>query len=127
MMSQPFSMHIELDIDQALTLFDPKRFDELLDELYNIIHEELNQAVVISKTVFVPVDTGFLQSKIQIIDSDRVGLWVLAGTEGCYYALYVEFGTFKMAARPFWRPVVWEALFRIKERCEAAVLRWASP
>lgn len=126
-MSQPFSMQIHLDIDQTMKLFDPKRFDVLCDELYNILHEEMNQAVVISKMVFVPVDTGFLQSKIQIIDANRVGLWILAGTDGCYYALYVEFGTFKMAARPFWRPVVWEALFKIRDRCEAAVLRWANP
>jgi len=120
-------MHVDVDFDQALMVFDPKRFDALCDELYNILHEEMNQAVVISKAVFVPVDTGFLQSKIQIIDANRVGLWILAGTEGCYYALYVEFGTFKMAARPFWRPVVWEALYKIRDRCEAAVLRWANP
>ena len=126
-MSQPFSMHIDLDVDHALMLFDPKRFDALLDELYIILHEELNQAVMISKAVFVPVDTGYLQSSIQIIDADRIGLWILAGTVGCYYALYVEFGTSKMNARPFWRPVVWEALFRIRDRCEAAVLRWANP
>ena len=125
-MSQPFSMHIDLDIDQALKLFDPVRFDALLEELGIILHEEMNQAVVISKTVFVPVDTGFLQSKIQIIDSDTAALWILAGTVGCYYAVYVEFGTKFMNARPFWRPVVWEALFRIRERCDEAVMRWAN-
>lgn len=125
-MSQPFSMRIRLDVDHALKLFDPKRFDDLCDELYLILHEEVNEAVVISKVVFVPVDTGFLQSKIQIIDSSRTGLWILAGTEGCYYALYVEFGTFKMNARPFWRPVIWEAFFRIRDRCEEAVARWSN-
>lgn len=125
-MSQPFHMSVDVDFDKVMMLVDPKRFDALCDELYLILHEEVNKAVVISKAVFVPVDSGFLQSKIKIIDSDRVGLWIRAGTEGCYYALYVEFGTFKMAARPFWRPVIWEALFRIKERCEEAVLRWAN-
>lgn len=31
------------------------------------------------------------------------------------YAVYVEFGTRKMVARPFWRPAVWEAFFRMLE------------
>lgn len=119
-------MHVNLDIDRTLMLFDPKRYDALLDELYIILHEEIGQAVVISKLVFCPVDTGYMQSTIGIIDSDRAGLWILAGTDGCYYAVYVEFGTSKMNARPFWRPPIWEALFRIRERSEAAVLRWAN-
>lgn len=32
------------------------------------------------------------------------------------YAKYVEFGTRNMAARPFWRPAVWEAFFRLLDR-----------
>lgn len=125
-MSQPFSMKIHLDVDHALMLFDPKRYDALLDEFYLILHEEINQAVVISRMVFVPVDTGFLQSKIQVIEASRAGLWILAGTVGCYYAVYVEFGTSKMNAMPFWRPVIWEAFFRIRTRCEEALVRWAN-
>lgn len=123
-MSQPYTIQWELEYDEEL--FNPSRFDALMDELFQILSEEVNQAVVISKYYLVPVRTGYLQSTIGIIDENPAGLSILAGTQGCPYAVYVEFGTSRMAARPFWRPPIWEAFFRIAERADEAVRRWAS-
>ena len=51
----------------------------------------------------VPVDTGNLKNSISVgaVDENRAELW--ATTD---YAAYVEFGTRRMAARPFMRPSV---------------------
>ena len=48
----------------------------------------------------VPLDTGFLMSR---------NTYVISGNElylmnDCYYAIYQEFGTYKMKAQPFMRP-----------------------
>jgi HK97 gp10 family phage protein len=52
--------------------------------------------------IFAPVDTGYLKS--------RNG-WVIQKNElyaynDCPYAVYQEFGTYKMKAQPFMRPAV---------------------
>ena len=90
------------------------------------MHEELNMAVTIARATLVPIASGLLQSSIQIIDSNRAAMWILAGTVGVFYALYVEFGTRYMNARPFWRPPVWEAFFRIRDRAEVAMRKWGN-
>lgn len=50
-----------------------------------------------------PVDTGFLRSSIQtsVIDAFTAEVAV-----GAHYAAYVEFGTSRMAARPYLTPAV---------------------
>ena len=67
-----------------------------------------------------------MQSTIKVIDANRIGLYIIAGTEGCFYALYVEFGTSKMDAHPFWRPPIWEAYFRFMKRAEEALGVWSN-
>ncbi len=51
----------------------------------------------------VPVDTGRLRGSITIDDSDLVRLQMRVGTN-VLYGKWVEFGTRKMAARPFLFP-----------------------
>jgi HK97 gp10 family phage protein len=62
---------------------------------------------------FVPVDTGDLQSTIRVVPGKRDGskssCYVTAGGRArsgndVNYAGFVEFGTSRMAARPFLRP-----------------------
>jgi len=50
-----------------------------------------------------PVDTGFLRSRIEVVDLGADGAGVRDDAE---YAPFVEFGTVKMAAQPFLRPAV---------------------
>lgn len=60
----------------------------------------------------VPVRTGALQMSIQKEvkrGKGGVGSWVgRIWTQGIHYASYIEFGTSRMAARPFMRPAVAE-------------------
>src|SRR5689334_2433705 len=58
-----------------------------------------------------PVDTGFLRDSITVFDVEVTpeGLMVAVGPTADY-SLYVEFGTRLMAAQPFIRPSIDEAL-----------------
>ena len=60
----------------------------------------------------VPVDTGNLKNSISVgvVDENHAELW--ATTD---YAAYVEFGTRRMAARPFMRPSVEDHVPEIEE------------
>lgn len=51
----------------------------------------------------VPVDTGFLKNSIQARPLGPL-LWEV--TVGAHYGVYVEFGTVRMAARPYLGPAV---------------------
>ena len=57
-------------------------------------------------TDLVPVDTGNLMSSL---DASTDGTAVTAKTD-CEYAEYVEYGTWKMAAQPYFLPALEEAL-----------------
>lgn len=50
-----------------------------------------------------PVDTGYLRSSIQAIQVDDLSWQVVVGAE---YGIYVEMGTYKMAAQPYLEPAV---------------------
>lgn len=50
-----------------------------------------------------PVDTGTLRASIQ---ATRVGVAHWRVVVGADYGLYVEYGTYRMAARPFLRPAL---------------------
>lgn len=58
-------------------------------------HETQNQ--------LVPKDTGFLESR-NLVEDDGNGHGKLEND--CEYAGHQEYGTFKMAAQPFFRPAV---------------------
>lgn len=50
-----------------------------------------------------PVDTGFLKSSIEAVQEGRAAWRVEAAAE---YAIFVEFGTRRMGARPFLIPAL---------------------
>ena len=54
----------------------------------------------------VPVDTGFLQSTLE---ADTDGFSCSAWTD-CEYAEYVEYGTWRCAAQPYFEPAIQAAL-----------------
>ena len=47
------------------------------------------------------VDTGYMLGSVGIIEQSALSVTVAVGAEE--YPLYVEYGTSKMEARPFWR------------------------
>lgn len=53
-------------------------------------------------TDLVPVDTGYLQSTISSSSDD----WSMTAYADAQYAQYVEFGTWKMAAQPYFAPAL---------------------
>ena len=53
-------------------------------------------------TDLVPVDTGYLQSTISSSSDD----WSMTAEASAEYAQYVEFGTWKMAAQPYFIPAL---------------------
>jgi HK97 gp10 family phage protein len=63
----------------------------------------------------VPVDTGNLQSTIEVVPVSDNQSNVEAGGEKAGYAGYVEHGTEKMAAQPYHRPAAMEGK-RYQER-----------
>ncbi len=66
----------------------------------------------------VPVDTGFLRSSIQTARGPDDTVVVSAEAE---YAAYVEYGTSRMAARPYMRPAAEEHMPEIEQAIAAAM------
>jgi HK97 gp10 family phage protein len=64
---------------------------------------EAGQAMVSDMQSQCPIDTGELQSSIAVSEASSESLKVEAGAD---YAIYVEMGTYKMAAQPFFFPVI---------------------
>jgi len=115
----PFTIRLEL---KGLEEIRKKLANKLsdFDKIPVIMLEEVQQAVIEAKST-VPVRTGALRDSIGIIDWNPSDYAIIAGTE-CHYAHFVEFGTVKMHARPYWTPAIWEAFFRIRERIKDEVL-----
>jgi HK97 gp10 family phage protein len=66
----------------------------------------------------VPVRTGFLRSSI----FHRASPTQLAVGAAAPYALYVEFGTRRMAARPYIRPAVFAKIGELQRMIASAVV-----
>ncbi len=124
-MSQPFSIMWKHDIVDALHIFNPARLEVLYDRLFEALSRHVGIAINLAISV-VPVKTGRLQAAIGFITVDREGLFIIAGTQGVYYALYIEFGTSKMSARPFWRPYIWQAFYDFRDEATTIVAGWAN-
>jgi HK97 gp10 family phage protein len=60
---------------------------------------------------YVAVDTGFLKSR----NSYKIVQNELYLENDCYYAIYQEWGTYKMAAHPFMRPAAFNHIREIQE------------
>lgn len=100
----------------------PKRLLERMDAYINnfkraialTMVEEFTGAVAIARST-VPIKTGYLQSQIRIEEYDPQNLYIRGGAY-THYAAFVEWGTRKMHARPYWVPAAWEAFFRMMRR-----------
>ena len=66
----------------------------------------------------VPVDTGYLQSTISASSDD----WSITAEASAHYAQYVEFGTWKMAAQPYFIPALEYAWGETSDAFQQAVL-----
>lgn len=56
--------------------------------------------------VLAAVDTGRMKSEIAVIDVEKVlTAWVAFVISRAPYSIFVEYGTYKMRAQPFMRPV----------------------
>jgi HK97 gp10 family phage protein len=51
---------------------------------------------------------------VRLFGDDRLNLRVYAGSKAVFYARFVEYGTSKMAAKPFLRPALTEAKRKLK-------------
>lgn len=69
----------------------------------------------------VPVDTGYLESTIGADQISPIEAECYAEAE---YAQYVEYGTWKMDAQPYFRPALEEGIRVLIEECQVA-LDWA--
>lgn len=67
----------------------------------------------------VPIDTGYLLSSISSSSDD----WSMTAEADAYYAQYVQFGTWKMAAQPYFIPALnmaWEEAAPLFEQALAS-------
>lgn len=64
--------------------------------------EAVGKFLVSKMDYYVPVDTGFLKSRNEYVIANNE----LFLQNDCYYAIFQEFGTYKMKAQPFMRPAV---------------------
>jgi HK97 gp10 family phage protein len=88
-------------IEAALTA----RFENAIREVAEV-GQKSAKALVSGPSPSAPgnppgIITGWLRDSITIAQQDRYH-WILLA--GAHYSLYLEFGTYKMAARPFMRP-----------------------
>src|SRR4051812_18518023 len=74
---------------------------ELAERAEQVIHKAAHDIEARAKTQ-APVRTGNLRNSIQTV-THKLGATI---TAHAFYAIYVEMGTYKMAARPFLRPAV---------------------
>ena len=97
-------------------------FDKMLQDLPSKLSKEANESaregaldVVRESKRIVAVDTGFLKESIFVRELDYNNFEIIAAAP---YAGYIEYGTYKMVARPFIRP----ALFRFSGTWKKKIL-----
>lgn len=78
----------------------PAMSDQLRERASAVVREAAFAVEARAKTI-VPVDTGTLKNSIQAEMLDDLSAQVAPHTD---YAIYVEFGTRRMAARPYMAP-----------------------
>jgi len=78
--------------------------DELKDDVTNALFAAILDSQEVAQEL-CPVDTGYLQSRIQIQWVEQGGnVQRVALYNDATYAIYVELGTYKMSAQPFMTP-----------------------
>ena len=73
---------------------------KVIAKLNNIepIMQQVGQEIVSAMQGKAPVDTGFLRDSIELTEVSNTQMTI---TSGAPYSLFVEFGTYKMAAQPY--------------------------
>lgn len=62
---------------------------------------------------------------IDIVERDTDGMSITSGVTGAgQICREIEFGNRYINARPYWRPPIWEAFFRSRERAGEVIGRW---
>jgi len=105
-----FSLKITSHIDKGR----PDRIKAALDRVIEYGADIIKRRAV----QIVPVDTGRLLLSIDIGDIDSKGKSIGPDTP---YDIYVEFGTRKMAAQPYMRPALDEAVPKIATRIKEEI------
>jgi len=78
----------------------PEKILSILEEVYN----EVGHEMVSEMQQRAPVRTGYLRDHIQMTASSPEGMTIISEAP---YSVFVEFGTYKMRAQPFFYPVVY--------------------
>ena len=74
-------------------------FDKTKRQVEESVADARNEAMA-TMISLVPVLSGFLRDSIETLDEgNRLGIIVLA-----FYGIFIEYGTFKSGAQPFFRP-----------------------
>jgi len=93
-----------------------QRFDSAMQSHVQRQLTSWTEAVKVSAKQLVPVRTGHLRESIYA----KISEWVAEIGSEAVYALFVEFGTRHMRARPYFFPAVQEHLPRLEQIiCEA--------
>jgi HK97 gp10 family phage protein len=95
-------------------------FPQATDAVHTITTEEVARAAYDVESIakrLVPVLTGTLRRSIHTVFS-RGGLRAVVGPS-VFYAVFIEFGTRLMSARPYMRPAAAQALPRFRDRLRA--------
>lgn len=100
------------EVDAFFSNIDTKLKTALTGELSNIGTEIQN-----TTTALAPVDTGYMQSQIKVNTSED-SIEAVAGAD---YSSYVDLGTFKMAAEPFFTDPINTIANTIPGRLDKAV------
>ena len=109
-----FKIKIKTTLPQIMLGRMNAYIDKTKKTIWMIMLEEFQRAVVLAY-IHCPVKSGHMQSQVKIAEMAPNELRIRGGVY-TYYAPFIEFGTVRMRARPFWRPPMWEAFFRMRER-----------
>lgn len=100
-----YSAHVTPGLFRQVQHVLESRFETAIKEVAEV-GQKSAKALVSGPSPSAPgnppgIITGYLRDSITLAQQDRYH-WILLA--GAHYALYLEFGTYKMAARPFMRP-----------------------
>ncbi len=91
-------------LDEALAVL--QRFQDEVPQVMGDVLGQIGDDMVGEMQSTCPVDTGNLQSNISITDLSEDALEITSAAD---YSGFVEYGTWKMAAQPFFEPAVNQA------------------
>lgn len=111
--------HFSVQVRSSLGKIGPKTHALLLQ-----VAEETAGEIKGEAQRLVPVDTGELQRSIYATVVPGVPTWISVGATAAH-AVYVEYGTSMMPARPFLTPAVENNKQRFYGRCGRAVQKGA--